>query len=202
MSPRPDVSEERREQIVDAAAKVFARRGFKDSRMDDIVKESGLSKGLLYWYFKNKDAVIEAVVRTMFESSIRRVKELPGMPGTAEERLRRFATESLAEIPTAMKFVPITVEFYGMAFRSKAFQRVFNEYGEAYSNAVSEVIQQGITAKEFQEVDPRSAALFTGAALEGTLLLWVLNPKAIDLPTQIASTVDLIMRSLLGNPTT
>jgi len=55
MSPRPDVSEERKNQILDAAGKVFARLGFQKTRMDDIVEESGLSKGTLYWYFKSKD---------------------------------------------------------------------------------------------------------------------------------------------------
>ncbi|HET7081061.1 MAG TPA: helix-turn-helix domain-containing protein, partial [Chloroflexia bacterium] len=57
MSPRPDVSEERKNQILDAAAAVFSRLGFHEARMDDIVRESGLSKGTLYWYFTSKDAI-------------------------------------------------------------------------------------------------------------------------------------------------
>ncbi|MFN2235991.1 MAG: TetR/AcrR family transcriptional regulator, partial [Anaerolineales bacterium] len=55
MSPRPDVSEQRKDQILDAAATVFAKKGVHESRMDDIVEKSGLSKGSLYWYFKSKD---------------------------------------------------------------------------------------------------------------------------------------------------
>ena len=45
MSPRPDVSEERRNQILEAAMAVFARQGFEQARMDDIAQEVGLSKG-------------------------------------------------------------------------------------------------------------------------------------------------------------
>ena len=51
MSPRPDVSEERRNQILEAAMAVFARQGFEQARMDDIAQEVGLSKGALYLYF-------------------------------------------------------------------------------------------------------------------------------------------------------
>ena len=54
MSPRPDVSEERRSQIIELAIQVFVRDGFSKSRMDDVAKESGLSKGLLYWILKVK----------------------------------------------------------------------------------------------------------------------------------------------------
>ncbi|MFQ5923332.1 MAG: TetR/AcrR family transcriptional regulator, partial [Anaerolineales bacterium] len=56
MSPRPDVSQKRQEQILNAAEKVFSERGFSGARMDDIVREVGLSKGALYWYYKSKDA--------------------------------------------------------------------------------------------------------------------------------------------------
>lgn len=58
MAPRPDVSEERKTQILTAATKMFTEHGFAEARMDDIAVESGLSKGALYWYFESKDAII------------------------------------------------------------------------------------------------------------------------------------------------
>jgi len=62
----PRVSEEhlanRRQQILDAAADCFARNGFHRTSMQDIVKESGLSAGLIYRYFTGKDDMIVAIV--------------------------------------------------------------------------------------------------------------------------------------------
>jgi AcrR family transcriptional regulator len=66
MSPRPDVSEERRNQIIESAIKVFAREGFANTRMEDVATESGLSKGLLYWYFKSKEEIIIAIADLLF----------------------------------------------------------------------------------------------------------------------------------------
>ncbi len=66
MAPRPDVSEERKEQILEAAMEVFARSGFHGARMDDIAKQAGLSKGALYWYFDGKDAIIQGIMDRMF----------------------------------------------------------------------------------------------------------------------------------------
>ena len=54
MTPRPDIQGERKKQILDAAMTVFAQKGFHQARMDDIVEQSGLSKGTIYWYFKSK----------------------------------------------------------------------------------------------------------------------------------------------------
>jgi len=65
--PRPDISEERKTQILSAATKVFTKHAFAEARMDDIVAESGLSKGSLYWYFDSKDAIIISILDQVFE---------------------------------------------------------------------------------------------------------------------------------------
>ncbi|TET82024.1 MAG: TetR/AcrR family transcriptional regulator [Anaerolineales bacterium] len=62
ISPKPDLSAERREQILNAAEKVFTRLGFSKARIDDIVAESELSKGAIYWYYKSKDTIIAALL--------------------------------------------------------------------------------------------------------------------------------------------
>src|SRR3954471_22731131 len=62
----PKVSEAhlaaRRDQILAAAARCFARDGFHRTSMQDIVRESGISAGLVYRYFAGKDDVIAAIV--------------------------------------------------------------------------------------------------------------------------------------------
>jgi len=57
MSPKHDVSEERKSQILDAAMDTFSEMGFHKARMSDIAETSGLSKGSLYWYFDSKDSI-------------------------------------------------------------------------------------------------------------------------------------------------
>jgi AcrR family transcriptional regulator len=67
----PKVSEEhlanRRQQILDAAANCFARNGFHRTSMQDIVRESGVSAGLVYRYFAGKDDMIVAIVQDWHE---------------------------------------------------------------------------------------------------------------------------------------
>ena len=56
MSERAVAGEEKRRQLLDAAVRVFARKGFHASRVGDIAEEAGVAHGLLYHYFKSKDS--------------------------------------------------------------------------------------------------------------------------------------------------
>ena len=49
-----DKFQEKKEKILDSALHVFVKSGYSDARMDDIVEESGMSKGAIYYYYKSK----------------------------------------------------------------------------------------------------------------------------------------------------
>src|SRR5574342_415095 len=76
MSPRPNVSDERKSQILNAAEDVFTQKGFEEARMDDIADETGLSKGTLYLYFKSKDDLIIAILDRMFQREFKQFENL------------------------------------------------------------------------------------------------------------------------------
>ena len=93
MARRPDTSEIRRNQILDAATTVFVRQGFQHARMDDIVEESGLSKGTLYWYFKSKEDIINAILHRLFTGELANLENLLEVKGTASERLIQLTND-------------------------------------------------------------------------------------------------------------
>ena len=69
-----DSSQETRDRILEAAAKVFASKGYHDTKVDDIVKDSQTSKGAFYFYFPSKQDIFLALVDTfadLLESRLR-----------------------------------------------------------------------------------------------------------------------------------
>jgi AcrR family transcriptional regulator len=60
-----DQGKERKQQLVDQAAILFADRGYNDTRVVDICAGAGVAKGLFYWYFENKEALFAELVRSM-----------------------------------------------------------------------------------------------------------------------------------------
>lgn len=62
MARTPKVVEDRREQIIDAAMRVFAQKGFVRATNKDVAREAGITAGLIYHYFANKEALLMAVI--------------------------------------------------------------------------------------------------------------------------------------------
>ncbi len=62
MARTPKVVEDRKEQILDAAMRVFAQKGFTRATNKDIAREAGITPGLIYYYFESKDAVLQAII--------------------------------------------------------------------------------------------------------------------------------------------
>lgn len=71
-----DRSEQRRQQILDAAADCFQRRGFHSTSMAEVSKAAGMSVGHIYHYFENKDAVIKAMVEAKAEFVLSKMEDL------------------------------------------------------------------------------------------------------------------------------
>ena len=178
VSPRPDVSEERKDQILDAASELFAEKGVHETRMDDIVTQSGLSKGTLYWYFKSKDEIVLNIFERIFSREFEELENLVNADGTATERLLYFSDRACEDVKKMLRLMPLAYEFMGWAFRKKFVQDAFKLYINKFMDILVPVIQQGIDTGEFRDIDPQSAAIALGAIFEGTLLLWVYDQKS------------------------
>jgi AcrR family transcriptional regulator len=181
MSPRPDVSEERKNQILDAATQVFTQKGFDKARMDDIVEETGLSKGTLYWYFKSKYDIIISILDRIFLSALERLKtQQKDSQLSASEALWQFSEEAILDYKKMLSMMPVAYEFLALAFRNKVVQKALKQYMDHYMEVLIPIIQRGIDAGEFRPVDSTEAAIAAGAIFEGTILLWVYDKDLVD----------------------
>src|SRR5713226_8073515 len=75
MARTPKVVEDRREQIIDAAMRVFSQKGFSRATNKDIAREAGITPGLIYHYFESKEAVLKAIIEG--RSPLRLIGTLP-----------------------------------------------------------------------------------------------------------------------------
>ena len=196
MAPRPDVSDERKNQILEAATTVFARLGFHRARMDDIVQEAHLSKGALYWYFKSKDAVIEALLKRIFDIEFAELHALTQAEGPASERLITYIRRSAADLERMTWFVPIALEFYGLISRHNVVKQTVKQYLRRLQEGFAGIVQQGIDSGEFREMDALAAATAMSGMYEGLLLLWLVDPEAVPLRQSIEASTSLLLEGI------
>src|SRR5579884_1785049 len=76
-----------RDQIFDAALSLFARQGYSGASLQDIVSAARLTKPTLYYYFKSKDGLFNALLECAYDEYFERIKSAASLPGTVEQRL-------------------------------------------------------------------------------------------------------------------
>lgn len=194
--PKPDVTEERKAQIIEAATAVFAEKGFYEARMDDIVEASGLSKGSLYWYFDSKDAIISAILDSFFTQEFEGMGKLMTIEMPVGDKLKMLVNQVTADMKEMNFYQSIAFEFYALAGRREDIRLTLLNYFKEFQTSLSQLIQQGIETGEFRAVDPIVAAGIFIAQMEGIALLWAFNPDNFDLEATATTAVDLIVAGL------
>jgi AcrR family transcriptional regulator len=196
MSPRPDVSEERRSQIIESAIQVFAREGIAKTRMEDVAAEAGLSKGLLYWYFKSKEEIIIAIADLLFSAELNKLQKRMPDGQSARACLEHFVEIYIVDLRAMLKLTPIIYEFYALAFRNQTVRRVMQEYLHHYVAVLEPVVQRGMEHGEFAPGDARQITIAIGATLDGTLLLWAYDPDMVQVEAQLRASMALLLKGL------
>jgi len=170
--PRPDVSDERIPQILDAAALIFSQHGIDGASMAQIADASGVSKATIYHYFASKDALILALVKRLFDANQPDLAKLNAGTTLAADRLHTYSMDLVALLEQNRVLTPIIAEIRARADRMEAIQPVMSAYFATYIRTFTEVIQQGIDQGELRETVTASDAGLTFVALvEGAILI-------------------------------
>ena len=197
MAPKPDVSEERKQQIMQAAMTCFARTGYHRTTMDDIAEESDLSKGTLYWYFESKKALFIA----LFQEMMGYVgdawdKIIADNSSTATEKL----TSSLALIRTEMvemvQFMGVMMEAWALTRHDEDVEGIIHDLYDPYPEQMQQIIQEGINSGEFQTDKPRAMALVVMTLFDGIYLALATGLWQQDWNEIIDEAEQLVLRGL------
>jgi AcrR family transcriptional regulator len=164
--------EDKRRQLLDAAVRVFARKGFHASRVGDIAEEAGVAHGLLYHYFKSKDQVLEAVFHENWSVLLERIESVEETDEAAADQLRHIAAIVLRTWLHLPDVVRVVIQEFG---RSPELAERIGELARPI-DAIQRVIARGIERGEFRrDVDPRVAATVVYGSIDELLTAWVLD---------------------------
>jgi TetR/AcrR family transcriptional regulator, fatty acid metabolism regulator protein len=165
-------SADKRRLILDAAVRVFARRGYHGSRVGDIATEAGVAHGLLYHYFASKDEVLATVFRENFGELLARFRAVEASDEPAAEKLEGIAKILLRTWRNDPDLVTVMVREVA---RSPQLQAQVDEVREAFA-ILQRVIEQGQADGTFRsDLDARLASWIVYGGLEEVLTGWVLG---------------------------
>lgn len=190
---------QRADQILQAALRLFAEKGLHESSMDELVVESGLSKGSLYWHFESKDEIVLAVLARLFDGELYHLEALVEAKDSAVDRLRALALLTVEELGSQESVLPILLEFYALAARRPQARQVIAEYLQRYRDLLNQIIVQGQERGELRAGDSQAAATAILAAFEGLMMHWALDPVSLDLDAEVAAVMELFLRGLASH---
>ena len=169
---RQGSAEEKRRQILDAAVRVFARRGFHTSRVGDIAEEAGVAHGLLYHYFASKDEVLQTVFRENWSELLARFEQVEASDEPADEKLLGIVKILLRTWRNDPDLVTVMVREVG---RSAHLASQVDDIGKGFA-VIQRVIEQGQAEGVFrEELDARLASWVVYGGLEEILTGWVMG---------------------------
>jgi TetR/AcrR family transcriptional regulator, fatty acid metabolism regulator protein len=180
---------DKRERILAAAVRVFARQGFESTRMADVAREAGVAYGLVYHYFGSKDAVLQAVFREAWGRLLAAVALAEQTGKTAPEQLElvvRIVLRVWRDEPDLVRLLVREVT------RSPHISDELDEIGRAFTS-LERIVRRGQDEGSFRpEVDARLAAWMLYGALEEVLTGWVLGRLPDDAASAAAAEREVV----------
>jgi TetR/AcrR family fatty acid metabolism transcriptional regulator len=163
------VQEERRRQILQAAVRAFARKGYHSCRVSDIATEAGVAYGLVYHYYASKEALLEAIFKETWGAMLRTISSVEQLDEPARERVRKVTEIVLRTWKRDPDLVRVLVR---EVTRSSQLEQETAEVELAFA-ALQRIVEHGQREGELREdVDARLTATIWYGALEEILTGW------------------------------
>jgi TetR/AcrR family fatty acid metabolism transcriptional regulator len=197
LSARATGTEEKRRIILDAAVRVFARKGFHASRVGDIAEEAGVAHGLLYHYFTSKEDVLETIFRENWSVLLVRIQALEQTDEPARDQLRHVAAILVRTWLHEPDVVRVLVREIA---RTPEVQHRIVELVKPIQ-AIERIIERGQRRGEFRaDLDPRLAGTVFYGGIDELLTGWVLGQlpdSDEDVVAAERTVVDLALRGFV-----
>ena len=191
-----ELQDRRKEQIMSAALSVVVAKGYDQSRMDDIVEKSQLSKGAIYWYYKSKEEVYLSLVDYWFLQYSSGVVDTLQQQESASDQLKAlfdFFIGQFDKNPTTFKLL---VEFWRLAGLNPDFNAKLQQVYSDFLEYIIEIIKVGVASGEFKNVEPRITALSILINIEGINWFTLFDKSGVEAHEYIDTISNFILNGL------
>jgi AcrR family transcriptional regulator len=185
----------RRDEIVAAAAGIFARDGYAAVGMRDVAAAVGIRGASLYHHFASKEEILYAICLSVTQEPNEQTLPLLDAPGTPTQRMAALVRSHLEHLHR--RRVEHLVALHELAALSPGHRAVVDEYRRYYQRRVRDVVAAGMATGEFGVPDARLAAFAICDVLNG-FSNWFHDDRELTVEDVVVGYVDLVVGRLLG----
>ena len=193
---KPDVASERKNQIVRATVECITRYGYHNFSMQDVARAAGVSKGIIHYYFLNKDdlmmSVLERVVSDIehvLHSDINAIKD-------PVKKLEIFIEVCFDVVRSTKEYYQVNMDFWTQINQKEAVRQVIAKHYVKFRKTCSDVLEEGIKGGVFKNVNPQEYSSFIIATIDGISLQWLFDKEVFDYEKVIKQVSSWIIKGI------
>lgn len=180
---RQKQSKDRRQEILEAAARVITDRGLGETRISDIAESCGVSPGLILYYFESKDRLlVEALTYANDKYYLAQTRDLRRL-STARERFERLVDLSVPGLLPDFERLEewaLWIEIWVRALRDPTLAKEAEVLDRRWRQSIADIIRSGRETGEFPDGDdPDELGLQLGALIDGMAIQVLMNPTQV-----------------------
>ena len=191
-----DVAAERKEQIVRATVECITKHGYHNFSMQDVARTAGVSKGIIHYYFLNKDELMMCVLDKVAGDIERVLGEEMESVTDPWRRMEIFIEVCFDIVKNTKEYYQVNMDFWTQINQKEDIRKVIATHYAKFREAAAKVIQNGVNKGAFGKVDANAYASFVIAVIDGLSLQWLFDEKVFDYNAMTKKASALILSGL------
>ena len=186
------IEEKRRNQIVEIAIQTIATQGFSQASLAEIAKKAGISKGVISYHFDGKEELVEEILRSLLRKPADFIKERVSRAQSAVEKLRAYVEANFEFMKMNRVGYVALVDLWGQ--RDSGRNSLNADAYEPSRHYLAHMLEEGQRTGEMRAFPVMPTASLIQGAVDGIMLQWVLDEKAIDLDVARDEVAKMVLR--------
>jgi AcrR family transcriptional regulator len=191
-----DVAAERKEQIVRATVECITKHGYHNFSMQDVARTAGVSKGIIHYYFLNKDELMMCVLDKVAGDIERVLGEEMSSITDPWRRMEIFIDVCFDIVRNTKEYYQVNMDFWTQINQKDEIRKVIAVHYAKFRVAAAAVIQDGVDKGAFKKVDSNAYASIVIAVVDGLSLQWLFDEKVFDYGQMSKKASELILGGL------
>ncbi len=193
MSPKIGIAPKRRAEIIEATFFCIALKGYSNITMQDIADSAGVSKGVIHYYFHNKEELFLSVHEKLLRDLDTHLGKKVDKAETPPDKIRAIISSVFEKAKENKKFQVVLLDFWAHSTKIPRLREATINQFSRYRYLSKKIIAEGVEKGYFKECDPARVASALIGLIEGLTMQWIFDPTAFDLSRAQKMTEEIIM---------
>jgi len=194
---KADLAAERKSQIINATIDCIARYGYNNFSMQDVARIADVSKGIIHYYFLNKEDLMMAVLERVagdIESLLAGITEKTQDPS---EQLRQMIRVCFDIVRQKREYYCINMDFWTQINQKEKVRLAVAKHYAKFRSTTAAIVQAGVDSGVFKPIDSAHAASVIIAIVDGISLQWLFEESSFPYDDLIKTSEEIVFRFLL-----